>query len=292
LARTLSAFDETAQESSNWWDVPLVKARWNKLISGSPEVTFTDYLQRNFLQNSHSLQLLSLGSGACLPEMTLAAEGNFQNITCVDIAAHLLKVAEAQARQRNLGCMEFLCADARNIHLEEATLDIIFFNSSLHHFDRVEILLREKIAPALKPGGLLIFNEYVGPNRFQMSEECLSAINEGLRLIPKKYRIRYKTSIIKHNVAGPGYWRMKWADPSEAVDARAIIPAAHKIFEPLAEKGFGSNVLTFILKDIAWHFTAADDERRNILEQLFAFEDKWLATHPPDYLVGVYRLRS
>ena len=60
--------------------------------------------------------------------------------------------------------IEYRCADAWK-ELEAARdLDAIFFHASLHHFDRLDEMAR-LLRRALRPGGLLYLDEYVGPSR-------------------------------------------------------------------------------------------------------------------------------
>ena len=41
--RSVSAFDASLEHTSNWWEIPLVKERWNRMITGDAHVTFEEY---------------------------------------------------------------------------------------------------------------------------------------------------------------------------------------------------------------------------------------------------------
>ena len=47
---------------------------------------------------------------------------------------------------------------------------------------------------------------------------------------------------------------MYMADPSEAVDAAAIMPIIRKHFSVIEEKNYGGNLLMSVFKDIAYNF--------------------------------------
>jgi ubiquinone/menaquinone biosynthesis C-methylase UbiE len=292
LARTRSAFDKVAIRSSNWWDIPAVVARKNLKLSGQSDVDFTEWLILEHFREKESIKMLSPGSGTCSQELKWAAFQKFEHITCIDIAANLLHNAEITARKKQLNNIEFVCSDVKNYPLKTEEYDVIIFNSSLHHFKEIETLLSLKIKPALKSDGLLVINEYVGPNRFQFDTQTLNAINEGLQMIPEKWRKRYKTGLIKNKVSGPGFLRTYMADPSEAVESVNILPAIHRHFSTVVEKPFGGNLLTFILKDIAWNFMEENLEKTEILKALFEFEDAFLSRFDAHYLVGVYRKKE
>lgn len=142
----------------------------------------------------------------------------------------------------------------------------------------------------MKKNGLLIIDEYVGPNRLQYPKKQIQAINNSLQLIPKKYRKIYKTPMYKNRVSGAGLFRMKLADPSECVDSESILPTLRKRFKPVIEHPCGGNVVMYALKDIAHHFKIMDKEKTEILHKVIEIEDKYLAKFNTDYLFGVYAI--
>lgn len=290
--RTRSAFDDVALEAANWWTIPLVRARWNRLVTGNPNLAYEPYFMQKYLSGKEGLRLLSLGSGICSHELKFADSPHFEEVTCVDIAGNLLRKAAEKAAQSGLSNIHFQEVDLYQMNIPPASYDIVFFHASLHHFEAVERLLTEKVWPALKPQGLLVINEYVGPNRLQYPRQQIKAINKAIQLIPKEYRLRFKTQIEKKKVHGPGLWRMILADPSECVDSASILPAVHRHFKILEEKPYGGNILMLALKDIAHHFLQPDEEAQGVLHKLFRAEDQYLEQHKSDFIFGVYQRSS
>lgn len=287
--RTRSAFDDLGLQAANWWIVPAVRRRWNSLITGQPELPYEPYFMQQHLNGKTGLRMLSIGSGICSHEMVFAQSPHFSQVVCVDIAGNLLKAAAAKARELGLANMEFREEDLYKMDWPEETYDVVFFHASLHHFEAVEDLLQTKVQTTLKQGGLVLINEYAGPNRLQYPKAQIRAINEALQLIPGAYRHRFKTDILKRRVSGPGLWRMILADPSECVDSESIIPALHRHFEVVEERPYGGNLLMLALKDIAHHFIDTHPESERVLERLFAAEDAYLENHESDFIYGVYR---
>jgi len=288
IKRTESTFDQTDYQSADWWIIPAVQQRWNLLVSGDKEVDYKEYLVRDFLKDKKELRLLSLGSGSCHHEMELAKHANFDQVVCVDITPKRLQEAEARAKELGLTNMRFICDDVYNLDLEKQYFDIVFFHSSLHHFDKIAQFVKGTISEYLKTGGLLVIDEFVGATRLQFPKEQIVAINQAIKMIPKKYRTRYKSNLLKRRYFGSGLFRMILADPSECVDSASIIPAIHKNFETVAERPYGGNILMSALKDIAHHFVALDPEKRQILEDLFEYEDTYMESHPSDFIFGIY----
>lgn len=288
-ARTRSAFDDVGLQAANWWIIPMVRERWNDRITGNPEVPYEPYFMQQHLPGRTGLRMLSIGSGICSHEIVFAQSPHFSKVVCVDIAGNLLRAAEAKAKALELTNMEFREADLYQMEWAEEAYDIVFFHASLHHFDAVERLLQDRVKPTLRKGGIVLINEYVGPNRIQYPKEQVKAVNEALQLIPKTYRQRFKTNVLKNRVSGPGLWRMILADPSECVDAESIIPALHRHFEVVEERPYGGNLLMPVLKDIAHHFIDPQPEAKEVLERLFDAEDAYLRKHSSDFVYGVYR---
>ena len=286
--RTKSAFDATAEIASNSWIIPLVVERWNQLMTGDPHKNYKQYLVEQYFSQSSGLKLLSLGSGDCSHELELARYHQFDEIICIDLAENRLNQARAIAEAEGLNNIHFLCIDLDDYEFKQNYFDLVLFNASLHHFENVHDLLRTKVKPTLKNGGYLIINEYVGPKRLQFPNKQLKAVNQALKLIDKPFRKRYKTNLYKNRFSGSGVIRMIIADPSECVDSNNILPAIHANFNTVEENAFGGNIIVNALKDIAHHFVELDNHKKEILEKLFHFEDKYLEENPSDFIFGIY----
>ncbi|TXE17424.1 class I SAM-dependent methyltransferase [Psychroserpens burtonensis] len=288
-SRTKSAFNKTSKLSSNWWIIPSVQARRNLKITGNPKVNYKQFLMQDILKDRTNLKLLSLGSGTCRHEMELACYENFEKITCVDLSKERIDGAIKHAKSKNLNNIEFLCSNIDKFEFKNNYYDVVLFNSSLHHFKDVKHLLTQKINKCLNDSGLLVINEYIGPNRLQFPKHQTKAINNALNIIPKKFKKRYNSTIIKDNFYGSGVLRMIIADPSECVDSANIKPTIHNNFDTIIEKPYGGNILMNVLKDISHHFLDLNDEKRELLHNLFQFEDDYLDTNSSDFLFGVYK---
>jgi len=288
--RTKSAFDDTSFISSNFWSIPKVVERWNLLISGDKNVDYLQFLTDDFLKDKTNLRLLSLGSGICNPEIKLAKNNHiFKEVVCVDIADNLLQIAEKKATKNNIKNIKFIAKNIDDFEFNENDFDIIFFKSSLHHFDKIDSLLSGRIQKVLKPDGLLIINEFVGATRHQFSKKQIIAINEAIKSIPKKFRKRFKSKLHKNKYRGVGVLRMIMADPSECVDSESIIPAIHKHYNTLIEKPYGNNLLMSALRDISHHFYELNTEKKQVLDKIFEIEDKYLKENQSDFVFGIYQ---
>lgn len=289
-ARTKSAFNESSAVSSNWWNIPEIKERWNQKISGDKAIGYEEYFINTQLEGKSGLKMLSIGSGVCSHELLFAASGKFEKVTCLDLMDNLLTTAEQKADElgvsKVLNCVR---GDIFNHDFGGEQYDVILFHQALHHFDQMESFLEKTILPLINLDGLLLINEYVGPTRMQYPKEQIRAVNDCLQLIPKPFRLRFKSKLFKNRYYGSGSLRVKLADPSECVDSGSMTPALHKLFDIVEEGPYGGNVLSSALKDIAHNFMEVSDEQTATLAKIFAFEDTYLAEHQSDFVYGVYR---
>ncbi|UZO80822.1 class I SAM-dependent methyltransferase [Aquimarina sp. ERC-38] len=292
LERTKSAFNDTDIQTSNFWSIPKIKERWNLKITGNSGFRYEDFVMQEFFEEKHNLKMLSLGSGSCDHELYFAHYKNFAKITCVDINDLLFEQAKQIALDRQLENMEFVLKSIYNMDFKAETYDIIYFHASLHHFEKLEDLLGNQLKNVLKKEGKLIINEFVGPDRLQFPKYQIQAINKSLSKIPAKYRIRFKTSLIKKKVTAPGWLRMYIADPSECVASSQILPIIYKHYNKIYEAPYGGNLLMLVFKDIAHHFIKTDKEKEAVLQEIFKEEDQYLEVYPSDFIFGVYEKKN
>lgn len=287
--RAKTAFNHINIQSSNWWIVPKIKERWNYMVTGNKNVDFVDFTVNSYLSDKQNLKMLSLGSGNCASEIKFASSSKFKEVVCTDISDVLLKHAELDAKSQQLKNIKFNVQNANNFSFPKKYYDIVYFRASLHHFKNIETLIGKLVKNTLKNNGYLIIDEYVGPNRIQYSKQQLNEINQALKLIPKKYRMRYKLNLYKNKVYGSGIIRMKIADPSECIESENILPTIHTNYDTIYEANYGGNILMTTLKDIAHHFIDLNEEKTLILNKLFNFEDEYLNKYPSDFVFGIYK---
>lgn len=292
LSRTKSAFNQNKIIHSNWWIIPMVRKRWNYLVSGNENTIYEEFLIKEVLSNDKEIRMLSIGSGACSHELILAKNPQFKEIVCVDLAQNRLNEAKKIADNNGLKNIQFECANIYDYLKKGIKYDVIFFHQSLHHFDSISEFISNSICNSLSPSGKLIINEFVGSTRLQFPKNQITAINDGLKIIPKPYRKRFKTKLYKNKFYGSGILRMIQADPSECIDSKNIMPSIYKHFDTIVEKPYGGNILMNVLKDISHHFVEIDENKEGVLKELFEFEDNYLKSNSSDFIFGVYQKKS
>lgn len=288
--RTQSTFGESSFQHANWWIIPAVRRRWNQLITGDPDTIYEDYFVAKYLKGKKNLSVLALGCGIGSHERNLARhKDTFAHIDAYDIAPNLIDRANQMAQEEGLDNITFHRANVNSMSFEPSQYDLVFFHSSLHHFRNLEKLIGETIPHTLKPEGLLLLNDYWGPDRLQWSEAQLEESRRLLMLIPKEKRQRFRSKRIKSSISGPGWLRMRLSDPSEAAESSQIQPLLRKHYSSLEETPIGGSLLIPIFKDIAHHFIKEPKKNQAFLKSLFQAEDTFMEKHGSLLFFGVYR---
>lgn len=277
------------QSSSDFWIIPALRQYWNNLISGNPEVSYESYVIQKYLHNKTNLSLLSIGCGEGRHERKFAVSGLFSKVIGVDISNERIERATQTALENNLN-IEYVAGDFHQMIVEKESFDVILFDSSLHHFNDINGFLKKEISPLLKTEGILVANEFCGPNRLQWKKEQLDFANELLKELPKKYKTRIDGKSVKRKVYRPGLIRMLLVDPSEAPDSAHLKKALQANFKVLEEKNMGWNILHILLKGIAHNFLNNDEETNQLLAYLIKKEEEFIErVGDADSIFGVYK---
>lgn len=170
-----------------WLQLPAVQRRWNIKMSGNADSDWVDHALSTYLTDRLPLsRCLSLGCGKGRLERQLASLRAFVACDAYDIAEGSIE----QARQAAAAAghqIRYSVEDLNSIQFDRASYDAVWAAGSVHHVANLEHLF-EQVARALKPNGLFILNEYIGPSRFQFPPAQRQAIQACLDLLPPAYR--------------------------------------------------------------------------------------------------------
>ena len=290
MDKTRSAWSHTQDPPIHAWDMPALRRHWNLLVSGDAGIDHVNYIVRRYLSGRRALRAFSPGCGSGGNEMRWAETGLFERIDARDLSAPRIASAVAAAEKKNLaGIVRFAVDDWSSMDGAEA-YDLVITEGALHHFYPMRAAL-EKILVLLKPGGLLVVNDFVGPSRFQWPKRQLQAANAMLALIPAAYRRRWPDGKLKKRITAPGRLRMLLADPSEAAESASILPLLKEMFVALDVKNQGGALIPLVFHEIAHHYIGDDQKAEHILRLCLALED--LLTQggeiSSDYILGVFQ---
>ncbi len=172
-----------------WWEAgPEIQRYQNRSVSGDPDMDWIGHtLNAHFLGRLPMERCLSLGCGVGHLERKLASMNGFSACDAYDIAEESLAFARDLAAKHGYENIRYMSADINALMLPEGQYDAVWSNNALHHLTALENICRQ-VRRTLKPEGLFVLKEYVGPNRFQFPERQKEIIENCLLLIPEKFR--------------------------------------------------------------------------------------------------------
>jgi len=133
----------------------------------------------------------------------------------------------------------------------------------------------------MKPNAVFIFDEYVGPRRFQWGDRQLQCINGIIDLLPSKLNKDVQTGKLRDRVTRYTPEQVAEVDPSEAIRSDEIISLAVRNFRVGEERPYGGTILHMLLHMTAGNFLT--EEGRPWLELLFELEDLLLPDLGSDF---------
>ena len=275
--RVEAAWAHTESLTRQWWDIPAVVARWNRMISGDPACPPHRYVLEKHLRGREPLTALSLGCGDGTKEMEWATTGAFRAIEAWDLSAQRIASAREEAASRGLDrLISFEVGDVHALPMAPGAFDLVLADHALHHFTPLEPLLR-RIHAALAQDGVFVVNEFVGPSRFQWTDRQMAAANELLARFPDRYRTLAGSRHTRLPVIRPSRLGMMLRDPSEAVESARIMELLPRVFDVKEVRGYGGAVLHLLFAGIAHHFMDPDAEAQRLLTLAFETEDALIA---------------
>jgi SAM-dependent methyltransferase len=256
-----------------WTSSETVRRYLHFLVSGDPDCDWLTWVCTHHLPDRVD-RVLVLGAGSGWLERALTKRKGLGSIVACDFAADTVAAAEAIARAEGLDQIRYAVCNLESEPLPEGPFDAIFANDVLHHITDLEGLYG-RIHEALAPEGQLLFNEYVGPNRFQYSDARMEIINRYFRLLPDRLRFNPYWG-------GALFWRRSRVDPvkiadedpTEAVRSEDVLPLARKFFQVDVEFPYGGGLLNPLLGEIVGNFDEKEPHDRGLLQALCDAEDR------------------
>jgi SAM-dependent methyltransferase len=214
-------------------------------------------------------RLYSPGCGRGDKELHLAAAFPDREFVATDITPAILDLARAQAEQSGVKNLTFEVSDFNKLDLEPRSFDVVLGLGSIHHVENLEGFW-EQVRRALRPDGMVMAQEYIGPDRMQWNE---AQVREGTRVlqecIPDEHKVHH------HEVRPVDLAMLIASDPSEAVRSRDILPTLKAGgFSLPGYAGGGCALLQPVLMHQVQTFDPKNWEHNHHLMTVFREEDR------------------
>jgi SAM-dependent methyltransferase len=275
-----------------WTSSAIVRRYLHRLVSGTPECDWPTWVRARHLPERVE-NVLVLGAGSGWLERALAKKEGIGSLVACDFASETVAAAEAAARAEGLTRIRYVVCNLEVEPLPPGPFDAVFANDVLHHITDLEGLYA-RIHDVLAPEGKLLFNEYVGPNRFQYSDDRMALINRYFRLIPDHLRFNPYWGGLFWNRWRTDPAKLAEDDPTEAVRSEDVLPLAKRYFQTEADYNYGGGILNPLLYEIVGNFDESRPHDQRLLQIFCDAEDRLTRSGrvEPDFRIFVGRRRD
>ena len=156
--------------------------------------------------------------------------------------------------------------------MPKETYDAVYVHAALHHVFQLEHLL-DQIKQTLKPGGLFVVYEYIGPSQMQFPRRDLDLADAFLNAIPERYRSMPRLKGIKKEALRLSLDSMNSSDPSESIRASETVPLTASRFEVRHFRYVGGTLLLLIFSEIAGNFKENNAEIMPLVKALVVLDN-------------------
>jgi ubiquinone/menaquinone biosynthesis C-methylase UbiE len=277
--------NDATKKASEWWSDPQAEApgtQWvevpgvieniNCRATGNPAIDWINHSGSLLAKFRKPIKTLSLGCGFGVIEQVLRRYDFCQLIHGVDVAEGAIEAARKTAEAEDLDGLTYEVADLNTATFPADTYDAVYAHAALHHVFHLEHLL-DQVKRTLKPGGLFVVYEYIGPSQMQFPRRDLELADAFLNVIPQRYRSMRRLNGIKKEALRLSLDSMNTSDPSESIRASEIVPLTASRFEVRHFRYVGGTLLLLIFNEIATNFKENDAEIMPLVKALIALDN-------------------
>jgi len=263
---------ESEAPETQWVRVPGVAENMNRRATGDPEMDWITHSAGLLAKFAKPVKALSLGCGFGVIERVLRRCDYCQVIHGVDVAEGAIEGARKAAQAEGLDGLTYEVADLNTATLPKEAYDVVYVHAALHHVFQLEHLLDE-IKQTLKPGGLFVVYEYIGPSQMQFPRRDLELADAFLNVIPECYRKLQRRAGTKKEALRTSLDTMNSSDPSEGIRASEIVPLIASRFEIRHFRYVGGTLLLLVFNEIAGNFLESDLEIIPLVDALITLDN-------------------
>ena len=235
----------------------------------------TSWYKSFFNSDQKYNRALIVGCGAGALERNLLKEGMFKECLGIDISPKSIDLAKDNALKQNLSNINYKVFDLeRDDYIALGEFDLIIVTMAAHHIINLRYMFKNLRKILNKRNGLIIINEYIGPNRFWHSDKVLDIINQILRCLDSSYKRNYLIdgkTLRNEYIRTPLEHFLKH-DPSEAVRSEDILKYFSQYFNIIEQKNYGGQINHMLLTGIIQNFKDTKEDNQ-ILKLLMVFEE-------------------
>jgi ubiquinone/menaquinone biosynthesis C-methylase UbiE len=209
---------------------------------------------------------LSLNCGDGRWERDFIDKKIVKKITAFDVSPDLIKKANELKDKRGI---KYFVADANKVNFRSNQFDLIINYAALHHTQYINRMCRV-LSSALKPGGVFVNFEYIGPhrNQYPFIEWVL------LHFVNNKLGDKFK-----QNLHYPHIPTMLATDPTEAIHSELIINTVKRYFNIIEKHDTGGAIAYPLITHNKKMISLPKKEVYNVIPDILKFDENYSNLH-------------
>lgn len=251
---------QLGSEARRFWQFPTCIRHINRCM-GVDSPVWGGAIHHMLAKRPKAKTAISVGCGVGIKELRLIQLGLVEHFDLFEISQKRLDLCRSNFAARGLTAKADLSSEDGLAALVGNKYDLVHWDSSLHHMPDVKEALALS-AKALNTGGVVVVNEFVGPNRFQWPDEQLAIVNSFRSKLPDRFFDPKAGAAlaVARQVKRPTIEQMMAADPSESADSDAILPAIRELFPFAPIWQLGGLIYHLGMNDVLANFRLPEDE--------------------------------
>ena len=231
--------------------------------TGSPDGWIIDAIGAKHLTPAPA-RMLSIGCGMAFIEEHMARAGYAEHILAYEMSRSAIAGAQERvAGQPYADRLELRSGDVLTENLPTAAFDVVFVQAAIHHFFDIEAMF-QLMHRVLKPDGLLIYDEYIGPDHHIYDDHVLAIMDRINACLSPAYKWDHLARHERQSVPKPDLQWMLQHDPSEGVHASQILPLTHRYFDVIDRRDYGGSIMRPFFTGILPNFDWADPKDQTV----------------------------
>lgn len=243
-----------------------------KRLTGSLEGNPLDLVAQRFFRPA-ARNMLALGSGMAFVEQWLVECGYVEHVLAFESSSVAATAAKQRIAQAGLAAqIELRTDDVMAAGLRPGHFDVVFVQAAIHHFFNIEEMF-VLMHSVLKRGGLLVYDEYIGPDHHMYEPDVMALMDEVNACLAPGYRwdvLRHET---RERVPRATLEWMTEMDPSEGVHSSMILPLTYKYFDIEYRGDFGGAFMRPFFVGILPNFDFGDAKDQTVARLIVLVEE-------------------
>lgn len=276
---------------TRWWQCEHIVRHINKRVCGEALSDTSAGLHKLALDRFAGQvpfgRGVSIGSGAGHKERAAIECGLVEHFTLYELSSAAVEMGREEAAKAGLAeRMEFRLEDGFQREQTEDIYDLVYWNNALHHMFDVQAAIAWS-RRVLKPRGVFLMDDFVGPNRMEWSARLLQINTDARKSMPPEY-LRDPSNperFLPAEIAPTDPARVAAIDPSECADSSRILPELLRAFPDAWVKKTGGGIYHLALNDVLHNILAREDFA--LLDRLLQLDDECADLGETHYAVAI-----